>query len=320
MIAAVIAVAAVVLVALTAETVSELLYHRSALATLVEIYLRITERTPTEEEVKLEEKRKLVLSEPKAVVPKRIKRRTAVIETEHCGVPVFKIGSSGESAVLYFHGACYVRQPRKRHWLFAEKIAVRSGATVYMAVYPKAPWHGASEVYPKLLSLYNELRKSYARLIVMGDSSGGGLALGLTENLLYDAGEMPDGLVLISPLLDATLSNPEIERYQSTDPIVKAPQSRIWIKSWAKETPLNDYRLSPINGIRKGLCPVQMHVGTREILYPDCIAGAEKMKSCGVAVELCIGNGLNHCYPIYPDFIAKAAIKNMVKFISGDNC
>lgn len=56
----------------------------------------------------------------------------------------------------------------------------------------------------------------------MGDSAGGGLALGLALALKTENITQPKDIILLSPWLDVTLSNEDIPKYESSDPILSA--------------------------------------------------------------------------------------------------
>ncbi|MCE3363290.1 alpha/beta hydrolase, partial [Staphylococcus aureus] len=50
----------------------------------------------------------------------------------------------------------------------------------------------------------------HQNVVVMGDGSGGALALSFVQSLLDNQQPLPNKLYLISPILDATLSNKDI--------------------------------------------------------------------------------------------------------------
>ena len=67
----------------------------------------------------------------------------------------------------------------------------------------------------------------------MGDSAGGGLALGLAE-VLRDQGDIcPEELILISPGVDMTLTNPDIPNYVALDPMLGIDGVRRLGEVWA---------------------------------------------------------------------------------------
>jgi len=48
-------------------------------------------------------------------------------------------------------------------------------------------------------------------LIMMGDSAGGGFALALAQKLKNESIDQPAQIILLSPWLDITLTNPDIK-------------------------------------------------------------------------------------------------------------
>ena len=59
----------------------------------------------------------------------------------------------------------------------------------------------------------------------------------------------PGHIVLISPVLDATFKNPESRKYEKEDPMLGIDGSKYLVELWAGDTPLDDYKMSPMNVI-----------------------------------------------------------------------
>ena len=71
-------------------------------------------------------------------------------------------------------------------------------------------------------------------------------------------------------------------------------------KAWAGDLDLKDYKVSPLFGDITKLPKTTLFVGTHEILYSDILKFYNKLTDNGIDVELNIGEGMNHVYPIYP--------------------
>ena len=125
----------------------------------------------------------------------------------------------------------------------------------------------------------------------------------------------PDKMILLSPWLDVSMSNPEIEDYESADPMLSAYGLIEMGKCWAGDLELTDYRISPIYGDISALRNVYLFVGTREIFYPDVTLFYSMLQEQGVSAELYIGEGMNHDYPLYPIPEADDAIEQMCSII-----
>jgi len=218
-------------------------------------------------------------------------------------------------AVIYFHGGGYVRPPRNHHISFIKKFANKSRLPIYFATYPTAPKNTCKDVLPLVENFYKNVCKYYNKTILMGDSSGGGLALCLSKILLEKKEVLPTKTILFAPWVDVSLTNPELEDYQKVDPFIDFKHEQIWGKLWAGDLDVKDEKVSPMFADFKGLNDVVLYVGTREVLYPDIVKFYNKLKSDGVNVELIEGVGMNHVYPIYPIPEARSVMENILTII-----
>jgi acetyl esterase/lipase len=211
-------------------------------------------------------------------------------------------------------------QPTTEHWKFVDTIAQRTRAEVIMPLYPLTPLHGAEEALAFLEKVYRTTIEKYgaANVTLMGDSCGGGIAASFAEHLPTLGLEQPARLILISPLVDVTMRNPDILAYEGSDPMLGAQGLQKLGLTWAKGLDPNDYRVSPVNGEVRTLRNVMVFIGTREILYPDARLFYDRVNATGVHAELYVGRGLNHAYPLFPIPEARWAIDRIVEAICTD--
>lgn len=307
--------ALLIIVALT--VVSRKVFHRSLMASLVALFLRITVRHKSDAQVIADVKNLPAKNDVPYSVPTLVRAKTQKAVDYH-GMTVVCVNLNGKTnrAVMYLHGGGYVRQPRLRHWKYLNKLAARVG-NVIAPIYPKAPNHHPSEAFELLTKLYLELCERYGEVVLMGDSSGGGLALSLLQQWAECGYAQPRKTILFSPWVDLTLSNPEIENYQKLDPLISASSERIWAKAWAQDMSLTDARISPIFGAMDGLGKIILYCGDKEILYPDLCKLYGVMKS-SCDVKFTVGRGMNHVYQVYPIPEARRALREVVREI--ENC
>lgn len=310
-------VALIALTVLFIAIYSRARYKRSLMATIAEWYLKITEKKSDNKHIAFSLNIFSKKEDVKVSCPKRYSKTVKLDEYDVDGIQTFVFtGSKNDSiGVIYLHGAGYVRQPRPQHWKFVSKLAKKTGATVLFPIYPKAPNHNYKESYQKLTKLYLNVRAHFEKVVLMGDSSGGGLALGLSEDFLKNGISQPDELILLSPWVDITFENSQILEYEKVDPIVCVSNDIICGKSWAAGADPKNYKLSPIYGNVVGLKSVTLFVGTREALYPDVKILEEILKDSKVKVKTFIGKGLNHVFPIFPIPEAKRAMNNIAQII-----
>lgn len=252
-------------------------------------------------------------------IPSWLRLRSLVFDETSHGMKVYHVGTTGknEHAVLYLHGGGYVSQITPAHWRFVDKLCQETGAEIVVPIYPLAPEHDYDESYTQLTTVYENLCKRYGAdaITLMGDSAGGGLALGLAESLPQYNLEQPANLVLISPELDLSMRNPKIRDYFDADPVL-APWGMAQMGDlWADGDEIENFRLSPINGDVSALRNVLLLAGTREIYYPDCAELAQKLITAGVRSDMVIGQGMNHDWPLLPIPEARKARRRIAECV-----
>lgn len=124
--------------------------------------------------------------------------------------------------VFYFHGGAYINQPNAQQTTMAARTAKETGCEVVLMVYPKEPVYDCETAYEQCLSYYRNYleNKDCGKIVFMGDSAGGGLALGLAEVLRDEGDPCPEELILISPWVDVNMSNSEMADYVELDPML----------------------------------------------------------------------------------------------------
>ena len=305
--------------------VSRLGYHRSMAATVTEWNLRRTEVRSLYETKESAEKYMKEMESAKSnaeyEIPVAAKLTVSQRDMMVGETKVFFLNDTGhnEKAILYIPGGGYINQPTVRHWKFAETLALTNDAEVIVAVYPKLPKFTFEKAYEDLEKIIPMITLGFGwdNVTILGDSSGGGLALGYCEYLSYTGQRQPGNLILISPWVDATLENPRIPDYVDTDPMLAPEGMKVLAKAWAGDEETRFYKISPINGEMGGLSNVTVFSGTREIFYPDEQILCQKLQSAGVNARFYIGNGLNHDYPMHNTPEGKNAVRFIMDIIAG---
>ncbi|HZM82269.1 MAG TPA: alpha/beta hydrolase fold domain-containing protein [Candidatus Limnocylindrales bacterium] len=212
------------------------------------------------------------------------------------GWPVYRVDTGAQNEVIYIHGGSYLNQIVRQHWQFIGHVARHAPANVTVPIHPLAPTGTAETTVPAMADLIADVIHRIAgprRVTLIGDSSGGGLALAATQ-LLRDSGRaLPHALVLIAPWLDLTMSHPDQPRLTRLDPMLDLPglaeAGRIYAAGLGPEHPF----ASPLRGDLTGLPPITIYTGTRDVLHPDSLALAGH-------AEIHVGQGMPHVYPLLP--------------------
>jgi monoterpene epsilon-lactone hydrolase len=218
-------------------------------------------------------------------------------------------GSSG--SLLYLHGGAYAAEILSSHWAFLGKLAVATNRTITVPIYPLAPEHTHVDVFPTLTRLYREFAAGKTLLAVAGDSAGGGMALALIQSLPPDI-RRPRDLILLSPWLDATMSNPDIAAVAPTDPLLSLDHVTELGRLYAGTDDTSVPTVSPINGPLDRLGNVTVYSGTREILNPDARRFVAKATNAGAKVTLRESPGMIHDWALLPIPEAKATLADVV--------
>ena len=247
------------------------------------------------------------IEELRAINRKRVEAPRKGIKSEItgeiiCDCETFFINKGRNKALLYLPGGSYCEQPVIQHWQFCDRMAREADVTSVMAVYKKAPDYTFEAAYEYLTELWKELTAEInpRNITLMGDSAGGGLALGFAEYLNEIKLPQPGQIILFSPWLDISMETEIPEELDRCDPSLSADGLRQMGKNWAGTADVHDYRLSPINGDLSGLAPITVYFGTHEIFILD---GRRFRKLCnekGISINYIEGNKMNHGYPLYP--------------------
>ena len=229
---------------------------------------------------------------------------TSDIESyEAYGMKIFRMSPKTEKRrqrVLYLHGGGYIHQPSVFHWRFLSKLVKETEMEFIVPIYPKAPEHTYDEAYEAVQELYKELVQEDDNIVIMGDSAGGGLTLGLVQWIKKEQLPMPKAQIVISPWLDITLGNPDIEAYETVEPMLKPDNLKIIGKIWSGDADPDYYKISPMFGGLTGLPKLYLIVGTREIILPDARKYVQLLAEAGADYEYYEYEMQNHVFPLYP--------------------
>ncbi|WP_314011238.1 alpha/beta hydrolase [Pseudostreptobacillus hongkongensis] len=112
-----------------------------------------------------------------------------------------KIEGMNQKAIIYIHGGSYIHHGVSFHFKMLKNISSKTNSRIIFPVYTLAPKYTYMDSYPKLLEFYKQLLKEYDSkdIIIMGDSVGGGLALGFSMYLRDNKIDVPNKLILLSP-------------------------------------------------------------------------------------------------------------------------
>ncbi|CCG03085.1 alpha/beta hydrolase fold domain-containing protein [Blastococcus saxobsidens] len=257
-------------------------------------------------------------SEPPAKLRKRHAVSTRRVGGFDCHTVAPRDRPAGRAAI-YLHGGAYISEISPQHWALISRMA-DAGVRVEVPSYGLAPQHTYRDAYPFLTEVYRRLVADVEApaISMVGDSAGGGLALGLAQTLGDVGLPQPGRLVLIAPWLDLTLSNPDLPAVEARDPWLSTAGLHEAARAWAGGDDPTQPRLSPLNGSLADLPPIDLYVGTRDICLPDALLLRDRATADGARLRLVTCEGAVHVYPLVPAPEGRAAAREVVRTVAGE--
>lgn len=221
--------------------------------------------------------------------------------------------------VLYFHGGAYCIGSAETHRSISGYLAHYSQAAVWLPDYRLAPESAYPAALEDALDAYRTLlRRGFepGRVILAGDSAGGGLALRLALALKQAELPAPAALVLLSPWLDMFPVQQDCLP-DKADPIL----SHAWIRHCASLVAPGPQERAQLTALweepLEDLPPTLIHVAREEILQPDAAKLAERLAEAGVPHQLSEFGKLWHVFHLHAGVLASAdeALQGVAAFI-----
>ncbi|MGA7872008.1 MAG: alpha/beta hydrolase [Candidatus Binatus sp.] len=229
-------------------------------------------------------------------------------------------GATADRVILYLHGGGYVLGSINTHRAMISRIARASNARALAIDYRLAPEHPFPAAVDDALAAYRWLlAQGYKpdRIVIAGDSAGGGLTLAALV-AIRDAGlPIPAGAVPISPWTDLEGTGESVRTRATKDVMVTqdnlAQSAKQYYGAHDPKHPL----ISPLHADFRGLPPILIHVGDAEILLDDATRVAARAKAAGVQVELEVWDEMPHVWHVFAKLLPEGqqAIDKIGKFV-----
>ncbi|MGO9926342.1 MAG: PPE family protein [Mycobacterium sp.] len=220
-----------------------------------------------------------------------------VQHTTFDGMSVVQITPAHPSGdyVVAIHGGAFIFPPSIFHWLDYTVMAYQTGATIEVPIYPLLQQGGtAGTVVPEMAGLISmEITQHGApNVSVIGDSAGGTLALAAVEYMAANHETVPASMVLLSPWLDVSLTNPNIAFVH--DPLLPIGPGQQIGKEWAGNLAENNPLVSPLDGSLSGLPRTYVYSGSLDSLAPDVLVLQQEAATQGAPISFVLANGEIH--------------------------
>jgi acetyl esterase/lipase len=234
---------------------------------------------------------------PPIVAARGVHRR----ETEFGGVPGVLYTPKDrrpDGAILYLHGGGYIGTSPRMYAFFTSRLCQETGCAVFVADYrlaPEFPFPAGLRDAASVLLAFTEAGVPPERLIVAGDSGGGGLANALVQ-AAADHEELvsPAGLVLFSPEVDLRLDQPSITDNAASDILPWNIPTAAYLHGedptvkWFNAT-ADDFSDFP---------PTYVTWGSDEMFRDPIRRFVERLEQVGVQHHAAEEDGMYHVFPI----------------------
>jgi monoterpene epsilon-lactone hydrolase len=211
-------------------------------------------------------------------------------------------GSDLSRVLLFFHGGGYCSGSIVSHRGMVTEVGRSARVRTLAVAYRLAPEHPFPAALEDARAAYGFLLDhgiAAPRIVVGGDSAGGGLTLALMTSL-RDAGErLPGCAWLVSPWVDLQMTGASLAEKANVDPLISKPYLEELASAYlAGADPANPL-VSPLTADLAGLPPLLVQVGSAETLLDDAVRIAQRAGAADVRINLEIWPHMIHAWHLW---------------------
>lgn len=227
-------------------------------------------------------------------------------------------GANGDAALLYLHGGAYIFCSPRSHRHLVAALGRAANIPVLSLEYrlaPENPFPAAVEDSVAAFRFLMEQGIAPNRIVIAGDSAGGGLTIATMLSLRDQDLPLPAAGACLSPWADLTMT---AASYTTNEEALAARDRLIgYAQLYLNETDTRHPLASPIFADLNGLPPLLIQVGGAEPFYDDSINLEAAAKACGVEVELEVWEEMIHVWHYFHPMLSEGrhAIARIGEFV-----
>lgn len=216
------------------------------------------------------------------------------------GAWIHPYGEVRDGIILYLHGGGYTCGSLEYAEGFGSVLASECKIPVFCAAYRLAPENKFPCALDDVIEAYKYLIEAgyrSDRIVLCGESAGGGLVYSLCLKLKELNMPLPCGIIALSPWTDLTASGASYEQNRNTDPSMSKERLSFFADSYTddRKNPL----VSPLFGDLASLPPSLIFVGGDEIMLDDARMMHDRLNENGSHSKIIIKDGMWHGYVLY---------------------
>lgn len=249
---------------------------------------------------------------------------TSAKEVDAGGVPAIicsRDAGADDPVLLYFHGGGFRIASALAYRAYGSHLARACQARVVLVDYRLAPENPFPSAVEDAVTAYRWVLTEGTpanKVVVGGDSAGGGLTASLLLAARDQGLPLPAGGVCLSPWVDLTVTAASYDTRKDTDKMFGRDAALQARELYLGDQDPTDPLASPVFGQWSGMPPLLIQVGDTESLLDDSAQLAAVASSAGVDVEHHVYPDMPHVwqmnYPAFPE--AVAAVEQIAAFVT----
>ncbi|OKO72388.1 hypothetical protein AC629_38190 [Bradyrhizobium sp. NAS80.1] len=214
-----------------------------------------------------------------------------------------------DRTIFYNHGGGYVINITAAHWQYLEALCRATRAKIVVPDYPLAPDSTYEAAFSCIEAAFERVASETdpAKIVLMGDSAGGGLSLGFAQTL-RDSGKPLPGQVFV-------LSNPDMDLVDDRDHVLGMRGLVQAGRAYAGSQDPRHHQISPIYGSFEGLPSISIFQGTHDIFVAESRKLVARLQREGLSVNYFEFPNQRHVWALFQTPESKTAIEKMVELI-----
>lgn len=225
-----------------------------------------------------------------------------------------------DAVLLYLHGGGYAAGSFVTHRVVAEKVAQLARVRALLPAYRLAPEHRFPAAVDDAVAVYRWLIQDYnadpARVVVAGDSAGGGLTIVLAVSARDSGLPLPAALACVSPWTDLAGTGESMRTKAGVDPCFTPEDLHLQAREYLGDADPMHPLASPLYADLHGLPPVMAQVGEDELLLDDARRLVERARAVSVDATLEVWPGLWHIFATQGTFPeSRQAMQRLGRFL-----
>jgi epsilon-lactone hydrolase len=221
--------------------------------------------------------------------------------------------------ILYLHGGGYGLGSVETHRDLVARVCRSSRASALAIDYRLAPEHKFPAQLDDAMAAYRWLMQQGIdprRMVVAGDSAGGGLAIALLVKLRDSGMPLPAAGVCLSPWVDLEGTGASMDENDRYDYISRRAINQ-YRKRFVDDRDVRHPLAAPLYAELHRLPPVLVQAGSAEVLLDDSRRIVDKLRAAGVDVTFRVWEDMIHVWQLFAFMVPQgsAAIDEIGDFI-----